>query len=111
MSFPDEREQAFEYKFAHDEALRFKLSVRRNTLFGAWAAQQLRFVGSDAEAYRHAIADLLFQPGGQRELLDRVIADLARAGSPLTPPEVRAAFARFETIAKRDVMAAEGPPP
>jgi hypothetical protein len=35
------RREAFENKFAHDEALRFKAVARRNKLLGLWAAQQL----------------------------------------------------------------------
>ncbi len=36
----DSRREAFENKFAHDEALRFKVVARRNKLLGLWAASQ-----------------------------------------------------------------------
>ena len=38
MSTFDERENAFESKFAHDEELQFKAVARRNKLVGLWAA-------------------------------------------------------------------------
>ena len=46
------RRMAFENKFAHDEALRFKALSRRNRLLGLWAARQLG--KSDAEAATYA---------------------------------------------------------
>ena len=39
-SFED-RERAFESKWAHDEELRFKIVARRNKLLGLWAAEQM----------------------------------------------------------------------
>jgi hypothetical protein len=36
----DDRRDAYEQRFAHDEDLRFKAMARRNTLFGLWAAQK-----------------------------------------------------------------------
>ena len=35
------RGEAFEGKFAHEEAMRFKAIARRNKLIGLWAAQRL----------------------------------------------------------------------
>ena len=39
MTTFDDRENAFENKFAHDEELRFKAEARRNRLLGLWAAE------------------------------------------------------------------------
>ena len=41
MTTFDDRKNAFEKKFAHDEELRFKAMARRNKLFGLWAAGRL----------------------------------------------------------------------
>ena len=49
MSGIDDREKAFENKFAHDEALRFKAEARRNKLLGLWAAEKLGKSGEEAE--------------------------------------------------------------
>jgi hypothetical protein len=51
MTTFDDREEAFERQFAHDEELRFKAIARRNKLFGLWAAQKLGLSGDDAQAY------------------------------------------------------------
>ena len=49
MTTFDDRKDAFEKKFAHDEELRFKATARRNKLLGLWAAGQLGKTGADAE--------------------------------------------------------------
>ena len=37
----DDRERAFETKFAHDEEMKFRIIARRNRLLGEWAARQM----------------------------------------------------------------------
>ena len=39
MSTFDDRENAFENKFAHDEEMKFKAVARTNKLIGLWAAE------------------------------------------------------------------------
>ena len=39
MSGFDDRENAFENKFAHDAEMQFKAEARRNKLVGLWAAE------------------------------------------------------------------------
>ena len=41
MSTFDDRENAFENKFAHDAEMQFKAEARRNRLLGLWAAELL----------------------------------------------------------------------
>ena len=47
MSTFDERESAFENKFAHDAEMQFKAEARTNKLLGLWAAEIL---GHEGEA-------------------------------------------------------------
>jgi hypothetical protein len=46
----DERKNAYENKFAHDEEFKFKAKARCCKLFGKWIAGELGFSESDAEA-------------------------------------------------------------
>lgn len=66
MTTFDDREQAFERKFAHDETLRFRAAARRNKLLGLWAAEKLGLAGKPAEDYAKSVivADLA-QPGDE----------------------------------------------
>ena len=80
MTTFDEREKAFERKFAHDEELRFKSTVRRNKLTGLWAAEKLGLSGEDAEAYAKSIVKADFQEAGDADVLRKLQADFAAKG-------------------------------
>ena len=47
MTTFDDRQKAFETKFAHDEEMRFRILARRGKLIGLWAAEKL---GKDGQA-------------------------------------------------------------
>ena len=51
MSTFEDRENAFENKYAHDAQMQFKAEARRNKLLGLWAAELLGKTGDDANAY------------------------------------------------------------
>lgn len=51
MTFDDERERAFERKFAFDQELAFKVAAQRNALLGRWVAQRMRLDTGVADAY------------------------------------------------------------
>jgi len=51
MSSLDEREAAFEKKYAHDAEMQFKAEARRNKLLGMWAAVLMEKSPPEAEAY------------------------------------------------------------
>jgi len=51
MTTFDEREVAFEKKFALDEEQKFKAEVRRNKLLGLWVAEKLGLSGNGASGY------------------------------------------------------------
>ena len=51
MTTFDDRERAFETKFAHDEELRFRVIARRNRLLGGWAARLMGLSDAEADAY------------------------------------------------------------
>ena len=51
MSTFDDRENAFESKFAHDAEMQFKAEARRNKLLGLWAADLMGKSGDEADAY------------------------------------------------------------
>jgi hypothetical protein len=84
----DERKDAFEKKFAHDEELRFKATARRNKLFGLWAAEQLGKSGTDADAYAKSVVLADFEEAGDADVLRKVQADLAAAGKPVDATEL-----------------------
>ena len=89
MTTFDDRKDAFEKKFAHDEELRFKAMARRNKLFGLWAAEKLGKSGADAEAYAKSVVMADFQEAGDDDVLRKVRGDLEAGGASLGEAEIR----------------------
>ncbi|HEV8036085.1 DUF1476 domain-containing protein, partial [Yoonia sp.] len=48
MTTFDDRENAFENKFAHDAEMQFKAEARGNKLLGLWAAELMGKTGDEA---------------------------------------------------------------
>ena len=93
MTAFDDREKAFESKFAHDEEMSFRAEARCNKLLGLWAAEMLGKSGTDAEAYAREVIKADFEEAGHEDVVRKVAADLgdkcfenkfALAGSALT---------------------------
>ena len=80
MTTFDDRENAFERKFALDEELRFKAVARRNKLLGLWAAEKLGLAGAEAEAYAREVVAADFQKPGEDDVFQKVRDDFARKG-------------------------------
>src|SRR3954453_21465719 len=89
MTTFDDREDAFEKKFAHDEELRFKAMARRNKLFGQWVADQLGRSGSEADASARHVAMADSKETGNSDALPKVGADLEAGGKSVSETEVR----------------------
>jgi hypothetical protein len=89
MTTFDDRKDAFEKKFAHDEELRFKAMARRNKLLGLWAAEKLGKSGADAEAYAKSVVMADFQEAGDEDVLRKVRADLEANGGAAAEADLR----------------------
>ena len=80
MTTFDERERAFETKYAHDEEMRFKLIAKRNVLFGRWVGEQLGKTGDDLEAYAKSVVVADLEEAGDDDIFRKVEADLKDGG-------------------------------
>ena len=101
MSTFDDREHAFEAKFAHDAEMQFKAEARRNKLLGLWAAEKLGKTGEDAEAYAREVVKADFEEAGHEDVVRKVAGDL---GNLATPEEVRAKMADLLAVAKGQLI-------
>ena len=88
MTTFDDRKDAFEKKFAHDEELRFKAMARRNKLLGLWAADRLGKSGAEAETYAKSVVMADFEEAGDDDVLRKVRADLEGGGKPMSELEL-----------------------
>lgn len=100
----DDREQAFENKFAHDEALQFKAVARRNKLLGLWAAEKLSKTGDDAQAYAKEVVIADFDEPGDDDVLRKVSADFKEAGVEIDDVALRHEMDQLLTIAKQQIL-------
>jgi hypothetical protein len=80
MTTFNEREQAFEKKYALDEESRFKAVARRNKLLGLWAAAKLGLMGEAAEAYAQEVVKADLHEAGERDLLSKLEKDFKAKG-------------------------------
>lgn len=76
MSTFEERETAFEAKFAHDEETKFKAEARANKLLGLWSAKQQGLSGEAAESYALTVVKADFEEAGHEDVIRKVVADL-----------------------------------
>ena len=76
MADMNDRKDAFENKFAHDEALKFKATARRNKLVGLWAAEKIGKSGADAYAYAKEVVMADFEEVGDEDVFRKLRGDL-----------------------------------
>ncbi len=76
MTTFDDRESAFENKYAHDEEMKFKAEARRNKLLGLWAAELMGKTGEDADAYAKEVIIADFEEAGHEDVVRKVAGDL-----------------------------------
>jgi len=104
MTTFDDRERAFESKFAHDEELRFRVIARRNRLLGAWAARLMGLSEAEADAYAKDVIRADFEEAGDEDVIRKVLGDLTGAGVDCDEAKVREALGHKEAEARRQIM-------
>jgi len=103
----DDRRDAFEKKFAHDEELRFKAVAPRHKLFGLLGAPHPGKSGSDAEAYSRAVILADFQEAGDGDVIRKVRQDFEAAGKTVSDAEVAGVLAGFMNEAVDQIKAGQ----
>ena len=101
MTTFDDRENAFENKFAHDAEMQFKAEARRNRLLGLWAADLMGKTGDDAQAYAKEVVAADFEEAGHEDVVRKVKGDL---GERATEDEIRRKLAELMKVAKAQLM-------
>jgi hypothetical protein len=101
MTTFDDRENAFEAKFAHDSEMQFRAEARRNRLAGLWAAGLLGKSGDEAAAYAMDVVSADFEEAGDEDVVRKIVADLAGKASA---DEVREKLKELLQLAKAQLM-------
>ena len=77
----DDRERAFESKFAHDEEMKFRITARRNRLLGEWAARQMGLSEAETDAYSKDVVRSDFEEAGEHDRFLARRADGSQSGA------------------------------
>src|ERR1700741_4909846 len=101
MTTFDDRERAFEAKFAMDQETLFKIIARRNRLFGQWAAERMGLTPEETEAYAKAVVQADFEEAGDGDVIRKVLGDLTSAGVDIDESSVRDALEQKTVEARR----------
>lgn len=100
MTTFDDREKAYENKFALDAEMRFRAEARRNKLIGLWAAGLLGKSGAEADDYAREVVKADFKEAGEEDVFLKLKDDL---GGRATDAEIRAKMAELTKVARAQV--------
>jgi hypothetical protein len=95
MTSFDEREKAFEKKFAMDQELKFKAEARRNRLLGEWAAAKLGLSGAEVADYVKAVRKADLAEKGDEDVFRKVRKDFDGRGVAVSDAELRKTMQDF----------------
>jgi len=104
MTTFDDRERAFETKYARDEEMLFRIIARRNRLLGQWAAEKMKLTAEETDAYAKAVVQADFEEAGDEDVIRKVVGDLTSAGVEITDVDVRTALDAKAIEARRQLM-------
>jgi hypothetical protein len=104
MTTFDDRERAFETKFAHDEEMKFRITARRNRLLGHWAARKMGLSEVEADSYAKDVVRSDFEEAGDHDVVRKVLGDLTAAGIDCDEASVQEALRNKEIEARRQII-------
>ena len=100
----NDRERAFEAKFAHDEEMQFRIIARRNRLVGEWAGAKMGLTAAETDAYAKAVVQADFEEAGDEDVIRKLLGDLTSAGIEIDESEVRASLEARQIEARRALL-------
>ena len=108
MTTFDDRERAFETKYARDQDMQFRIVARRNKLLGQWAANLMGLSQAEADAYASDVIRADFEEAGDEDVVRKVLGDLTSAGVECDEARIREALAHKTVEARRQLMESQG---
>jgi hypothetical protein len=101
MTTFDDREKAFEKKYAHDAETQFRAEARRNKLLGLWAAGLMGLSGDKATEYAISVVKSDFQEAGDEDVYRKVAGDLKGKADEAA---IRAKMVELRSVAREQIM-------
>ena len=107
MTTFDDRERAFETKFAREEEMTFRITARRNRLLGTWAAGLMGLTPEETDAYAKAVVQAEFEEAGDEDVVRKILGDLVSANVDMDEARVRDALHELTIEARRQLIGVE----
>ena len=104
MSTFDDRERAFETKYARDQDMQFRIVARRNKLLGHWAARLMGLSDAEADAYASDVIRADFEEAGDEDVVRKLLGDLTSAGVECDETRIRTALEHKTAEARRQLI-------
>ena len=108
MTTFDDRERAFETKYARDQEMQFRIVARRNRLLGHWAGRLMGLTETEAENYAKDVIHADFEEAGDEVVIRILLGDLTSAGVEIDDARIREALEHRTVEARRELIQAEG---
>jgi hypothetical protein len=105
MTTFDDREQAYEKKFALDQDLKFRAEAKRNKLLAEWAAAKLGITGEALEAYTKSVLKADLEEKGDEDVFRKIRKDFDEKGVAVPDADIRAAMGEFLAKAVAEIEA------
>jgi len=97
----NDREKAFEKKFANDQEAEFKISAKRNKLLGTWVASILNLNEEQKKNYITEVIKSDFQEAGDEDVFKKIKKDLE--GKNIQDTEIKQKMSEFLEAAKKEI--------
>lgn len=104
MTTFEDRERAFEAKYAHDEEFRFRVIARRDKLFAHWTAEQLHLDQDGESKLTAAILKLQDGVGHDQRVLERAAQAASTHAMRPQPREWASALERCAEVARHQLL-------
>ena len=105
MTTFDDREQAYEKKFAVDQDLMFRAEARRNKLIAEWAAAKLGIMEAALQEYVRSVLRADLEEKGDNDVFRKIRKDFDEAGVKVSDAEIRRMMGEFLAKAVADIEA------
>jgi hypothetical protein len=110
MTTFDDREQAFEKKFALDQDLKFRAEAKRNKLLAEWAAAKLGIMGAALDDYVKAVLRADLEEKGDEDVFRKIRKDFDDGGLSVPDAEIRSKMGELLAKAVGEVEAGRKKP-
>lgn len=104
MTNMEDRQKAFENKYALDQEVMFRIEARTAKLFGLWIAEKLGLEDTEAQAYAASIVSANLEEAGFEDIKRAVRPALAEKKIDLTDHLMDAQIEKFMEEARRQIV-------